>query len=367
MNVNMNMNMNQPQTNTPTALPPRHTGHLRSQSTNSPFGMHHPHAGPVPIPIVPVPRPELTLRDILERWTGNDDTLRLVLQAKIAADRVRVEEERTRRVALELEIVREAGRMGVDPVRLLGASGGRDGSEEGSTGGGGGGVDDGERERERERILAAQGLLRAPQPQPRSHDPSNPPHPNVAAAAAAAAAAGVASANGAGGVPLRQIPVIPSRPTTSTGEDSSSNTNKIPAISFHHWQPPAPIPTTGPASGSPTRGTFLFASEMGIDGAGGSVNGRDGMHSPPKRKRTASNSLGVGHARGHARHRSEASALSFRVDHNLNTSGRMGLAGLMNAESPRPGMGDREGEVMRGIREETEEVGGLGRVKEEPQ
>ncbi|BFZ56191.1 hypothetical protein PYCC9005_003233 [Savitreella phatthalungensis] len=58
---------------------------------------------------------DISLRDLLERWAGSDDTLRVVMVAKSEEDRLRQEVLRLEVRRQEMEILREAVRAGVPP------------------------------------------------------------------------------------------------------------------------------------------------------------------------------------------------------------------------------------------------------------
>lgn len=82
------------------------------------------HAGPSPNSAITPSYPfaELSIRDILERWVGTDDTLRAALNAHSSLSRQRAEEERTRQEyyrletrRVEFDLLREAVRGGVNP------------------------------------------------------------------------------------------------------------------------------------------------------------------------------------------------------------------------------------------------------------
>ena len=66
---------------------------------------------------------DLSIRDILERWVGTDDTLRAALTAHSSYSHRRAEEERTRQEyyrletrRVEFELLREAFRGGMHPT-----------------------------------------------------------------------------------------------------------------------------------------------------------------------------------------------------------------------------------------------------------
>jgi hypothetical protein len=82
------------------------------------------HSGPSPNSAIPPSYPpvDLSIRDILERWVGTDETLRAALTAHASSSNRRAEEERTRQEyyrletrRVEFEFLREAFRGGIHP------------------------------------------------------------------------------------------------------------------------------------------------------------------------------------------------------------------------------------------------------------
>src|SRR5271170_4967120 len=87
-----------------------HTG--RTQSGVSPHSAVTPSYPPT----------DLSIRDILERWVGTDETLRAALTAHSSSSNCRAEEERSRQEyyrletrRVEFELLREAFRGGIHP------------------------------------------------------------------------------------------------------------------------------------------------------------------------------------------------------------------------------------------------------------
>src|SRR5579859_7470641 len=86
--------------------------------TGRPQGGHSPNSAVPPS----YPAQDLSIRDILERWVGTDETLRAALNAHSSSSNRRAEEERTRQEyyrletrRVEYELIREALRSGVHP------------------------------------------------------------------------------------------------------------------------------------------------------------------------------------------------------------------------------------------------------------
>src|SRR5271169_3102017 len=82
------------------------------------------HSGPSPNSAVTpsYPPTDLSIRDILERWVGTDESLRAALTAHSSSSHRRAEEERTRQEyyrletrRVEYELLREAFRGGIHP------------------------------------------------------------------------------------------------------------------------------------------------------------------------------------------------------------------------------------------------------------
>ncbi|CCG84801.1 protein of unknown function [Taphrina deformans PYCC 5710] len=61
------------------------------------------------------PSSDFALRDILERWAGSDDTLKVVMMAKAEEDRLKQEVMRLEIRRAEMEMLREAVRAGIQP------------------------------------------------------------------------------------------------------------------------------------------------------------------------------------------------------------------------------------------------------------
>lgn len=104
---------------TETCLP----SHVSSQMTNTGRlqSAHSPNSAAPPS----YPTQGLSIRDILERWVGTDETLRAALTAHSSSSQVRAEEERTRQEyyrletrRVEYELLREAFRGGIHPSHI---------------------------------------------------------------------------------------------------------------------------------------------------------------------------------------------------------------------------------------------------------
>jgi len=86
-------------------------------------GRNHPRPSPNSAVTPSYPATDLSIRDILERWVGTDDTLRAALNAHSSFSNRRAEEERTRQEyyrletrRVEFELLREAFRGGIHPT-----------------------------------------------------------------------------------------------------------------------------------------------------------------------------------------------------------------------------------------------------------
>ncbi|ORY77747.1 hypothetical protein BCR37DRAFT_394840 [Protomyces lactucae-debilis] len=291
------------------------------------------------------PAPDFMLRDILERWAGSDDTLRIVMLAKTEEDKLKQEVMRLEIRRTEMEMLKEALRGGIQPslVPQIFLGSGHVSAYYASQAH----LQQQATAAQQQQQMHAAGQQPGGSPTQRSF-PQGPPPPGPMPAFKHRATQSLANASPRS-LPKQEAytpttsrerndvagaagPQAGSGPTGTIHQDQELTQERAPSLYFHHWQPPQQSPSHAAETGEQAASAAVAAVQ------GGSVSGgtpQPGSPTPRKKRLTSQQVLNPiqpsnapsqpgrrspsrgGSTSGHSRHRSEASILHTRFSEYL--------------------------------------------------